>query len=72
MTCLVSCHSRSYTGRGKIFITATGIFEAFIFSAYFNNNKVYLNGYNVPKSSLLNLPYFFGFFVHGNFEETTP
>jgi len=72
MTCLVSYHSRNYTGRGKISTNATGILEAFMFSTYINNNRVLLNKYTIPKFLLLNLPYFFGFFVHGNFEDTIP
>ena len=42
-----------------------------MFSAYFNINKVHLNEYNIPKSLLVNIPSYFGVFVHGNFEETT-
>jgi len=41
-------------GEKEISISATGIFEAFMFSAYFNINKAHLNKYNIPKSLLLN------------------
>jgi hypothetical protein len=69
---LVSCHSRNFTGIEKISITATDIFKDLMLSAYFNINKVHLNEYKIPKSLLLNLPSYFGFFFHGNFEEAIP